>query len=112
MSVTIELRTKPEGNRREHWRRVLSRGKRQRRVVGMALLAHRPPKLPAVVTLTRLSAGELDDDNLRSALKRVRDAVAEWCGCGDSPKDPITWGYGQDKAPRGQQAVRIEWRSE
>lgn len=109
-SVTIELHTKPEGNRRQHWRRVHRRGVSQKVICRQILKQHRPPKLPATITLVRLSAGELDTDNLQSALKRVRDAVAEWCGCGDSPRDPLTWEYGQERTKPGHQAVRIEWR--
>lgn len=112
MSVTIELHTKPEGNSREHWRKVQQRAKSQKLIVGHVLKQHTPPALPAVITMTRLSFGEMDDDNLRSALKRVRDAVADWCGCGDSPRDPLRWEYGQEKTKRGHHAVRIEWRSD
>jgi hypothetical protein len=36
------------------------------------------------VTLVRLSPNQLDDDNLQSAFKHVRDAVFAWIACGDS----------------------------
>jgi len=54
-----------------------------------------------------VSPGE-KGDNLRGALKAVRDQVATWLGVDDA--DPrVTWEYGQavDGRPR-YQAVRIE----
>jgi hypothetical protein len=36
------------------------------------------------VTLVRLSPNQLDDDNLQSAFKHVRDATFAWIACGDS----------------------------
>ena len=33
--------------------------------------------LPAVVTLTRISAGRMDDDGLAAALKSIRDGIAD-----------------------------------
>lgn len=104
-------RTKPEGNQREHPLAVWRRGEAQKKAMWPWLRQHAPPKLPAVITLTRISMGTLDTDNLQSALKRIRDSVAEWCGCGDSPSDPIEWEYAQQKGPRGEQTILIEWRS-
>ena len=62
--------------------------------------------LPAVVTLTRYSAGTLDDDNLRGALKAVRDGIADALGVPDN--DPrIYFAYGQASSPRGSYAVHV-----
>ena len=59
------------------------------------------------VTLTRESAGILDDDNLRGALKAVRDGVADWLGIADN--DPrVTWRYEQRQVPRKTYAVEVE----
>jgi hypothetical protein len=63
--------------------------------------------LPARVTLTRISAGVLDTDGLCTALKRVRDGVADALGTGDGPKDPIKWDYAQRKGPAKMYAVEI-----
>lgn len=110
-SVTIHnMHTKPEVNAREHWRARQKRAQLHRCVVRENLCSCNPPRLPAVITLIRVSSGQLDDDNLAGAMKHVRDAVAEWCGCGDSPSDPLTWEYAQEKCKRGSYAVRIEWR--
>lgn len=71
----------------------------------LAFSGKTPPSLPAVVTLTRVGKRQLDDDNLAAAFKSIRDEVAVWLGCGDSPKDPIEWRYQQEA---GEYAVKIE----
>lgn len=86
-----------------HWRTTAAIRKRQRQTT--FLLA---PKfdIPAVITLTRVSAGVLDDDNLRPALKSVRDGIADKLGIADN--DPrVTWRYAQQKCKRGTWAVRV-----
>ena len=61
---------------------------------------------PLLVTLTRESAGILDDDNLRGAIKAIRDGVADWLGVPDN--DPrVTWAYAQRTVPRKQYAVEV-----
>lgn len=62
-------------------------------------------QLPCVVTLTRISPRLLDDDNLRPALKAVRDGVADRLGVDD--RDPrVEWRYAQRKG--AQKAVEVE----
>lgn len=105
MSLHVELpiATVSEANRRDHWRVKAKRVKCHR----MAAAAMCPlVPLPATVRLVRLSARVLDDDNLRGALKAVRDGVADRLGVDD--RDPrVTWLYDQERGkPIG--AVRIE----
>lgn len=61
-----------------------------------------------VVTLTRVSPRPLDDDNLRSALKSVRDAVATWLRIDDA-SPLVRWEYAQEKGPTP--LVRVEGRT-
>ncbi len=62
--------------------------------------------LPALVTLTRLSVGTMDDDGVVGALKAVRDGVADALGIDDA--DPrVTWRYDQKKVKRGEWGVLI-----
>ncbi len=71
-------------------------------------LRNRPlPPLPVVVTLTRISAGELDEhDNLRGAMKSIADEIAKQYDIPD--KDArFTWQYAQEKCKRGTYGVRI-----
>lgn len=108
IDITLPLRTKNPTNNRQHWRVVWKRSKKERgtaymltkqKIIGMTF--------PVVVTLTRLSAGELDDDNLRSSLKAIRDGVADAFGMADNDKR-LKFDYAQEKCKRGAYGVRIQ----
>ena len=81
-----------------------------------ALALRAPPSLGRargswVVRLTRAAPAELDDDNLSSAFKAVRDAVAAWLGVDDSPRSPVRWKYAQERVKhRAERLVRIDLR--
>ena len=103
-SITLPIHTGLGLNDRSHWAARAAKTKAARQA---AYLATKAQPLPCVVTITRLSAGELDDDNLRGASKAARDGVADRLGVND--RDPrVTWQYAQERAPRGTHAVRIE----
>ncbi len=105
ISFTVPIETKSASNLREHWRARHERTKTQRR----ATAYRTPPELKKlgpllVVTMTRVSPRSLDDDNLRGALKGVRDQVA--CALGvDDRSRLVRWEYGQE---RGEASVRVE----
>ena len=102
--LILPVMTVSEANRRDHWAVKAKRAKRHR-FVARALCP--PAALPCVVRLTRLSAGTLDDDNLRGALKAVRDGCADRLGIDD--RDPrVEWQYGQERAKGLMGAVRVE----
>ena len=102
-TVLLPLKTVSEMNVRTHWASRAKRMKSARRTA--AALCPRSP-LPVVVTLTRYSAGTLDDDNLRSALKGARDGCADALGCDDA--DPrLRFEYAQEKCKRGHFGVRV-----
>jgi hypothetical protein len=71
----------------------------------------RVPPLPLTITLTRVSAGTLDGDNLQHALKFCRDGVADWLalayGKGSDEQPGLTWAYAQAKGGRGEYAVEV-----
>lgn len=54
---------------------------------------------PVHCTLTRVSPGEFDDDNLGTAFKRIRDAICEALGFRDDKKRDgyLDWSYAQAK---------------
>lgn len=108
LDVTLPVRTVSEANTRGHWATRSRRVKAHRTAAHLALRSRvRDLTLPAVVVLTRCapSAG-LDDDNLRSALKAVRDGVADALGVDD--RDPrVRWEYRQERAPRGRWSVAV-----
>lgn len=120
-SVEFDLETKSEANQRFATKAGMfaksARVQKQRAAVRDVLAAHfEAPRLQLngavnklVVMLTRIAQGELDDDNLRGALKAVRDAIASWVGTND--RDPlIAWEYGQQRAAQHVYRVRVEIR--
>jgi hypothetical protein len=103
----LPIHTRSEANvaRHEHWRLTAKRAAGQRQTVFLALASwceyRRLPKPPCVVRLTRIAPRALDlGDNDRTALKHVRDGVADWLGIND--RDPrVTWEYTiRREAPR------------
>lgn len=104
VAVTLPVKTVSEMNQRGHWS---ARARRMKSARFAAFALCPAVALPCVVRLVRLSAGELDDDNLRSALKGVRDGVADRLGVPDN--DPrVRWEYGQERCKRGTYGVRLE----
>jgi len=120
MSVTVPIRTVSESNSREHWAKRAKRAKAQRGAVVLTLRSVTLGEVRnrwiyeacmlrgLVVTLTRIAPRALDDDNLRGALKAVRDGVADWLGLA-SDRDPrITWQYSQERGVPHEYAVRVD----
>lgn len=110
--VTLPIRTLSEPNVRSHWAEKAKRTASNRTVVALALRPHvRAMGLPVVVELTRLSSGTLDDDNLRGALKAVRDGVADALGLrDDSDEKRVSFDYRQRLVKRGTYGVEISVR--
>lgn len=109
MKLHIEMSTVSELNQREHWGNRHQRRKVQRDLIAWSFHLHheKPPPLPVVVKLTRVAPRSLDCDNLRGALKAIRDEVAKQLGIDDA--DPrVTWQYDQRKGDVREQAVEIE----
>jgi len=102
-SVTVELwglRLQSISNQRLHWAALSSQKKKQRIAVRWALAGKVVPLLDgeiAEVQLHRIGNRQLDDDNLGTAFKSVRDEVAAALGRDDGPKAPITWSYSQEQ---------------
>ncbi|AAQ54957.1 hypothetical protein Bcep22_gp23 [Burkholderia phage Bcep22] len=102
--LRLPLHTNNGLNAREHWAARSRRVKKERGLAGTVVPSF---ALPCTVTLVRISPGLLDDDNLRGALKGVRDGIADRLGVDD--RDPrVTWVYAQERA-KGY-AVRVELR--
>lgn len=97
LSFVVPIHTESMSNARLHWSVKAKAVQAQRR----ATAYRTPPALKAlgpllVVTLTRVSPRELDDDNLRGALKGVRDQVASALRVDDRSR-LVRWEYGQEK---------------
>lgn len=114
--VVIPLRTRSTLNQREHWATRARRNKRERNVVAMVLDSTLGPS-PFVflasyerqrVLLKRIAPRRLDDDNLRGALKAVRDEVAAFLGVDDGDAR-VEWLYDQARGEPRQYAVAIRF---
>ncbi len=100
MIVAIPMKLPSTANLREFWATKAKRNKSQRAAVALAMKARRQSMLEVVahltrglsleVTLCRVSPRELDDDNLASAFKSVRDEVARQLGIDDRSKQ-VAW---------------------
>ena len=100
----IPLRTGRGLNAREHHQVRAKRVRAERKAVAW-MLRGTPPPAPLIVTMTRIapSAG-LDDDNLISSCKAIRDEIAKWLGVDD--KHPSVKYVCQQR--RGPWAVGIQ----
>jgi hypothetical protein len=108
IEVELPLRVESVANLREHW---AVKGKRTKLHRHTACVLGPSHPLPVVVTLTRIAPRALDDDNLRSGFKAIRDGVADRLGVDD--RDPrIEWRYAEKRGNPKQYAalVRIEPR--
>jgi len=111
VDVTLPIRTFSEANMRDGWRRHASRKREQRGITRLALRPRvRGLPLPVVVTLTRSSPRRLDDDNLRGALKHVRDGVADALGLEDDSDPRVLWLYRQAAGPHGVRILVVRAR--
>lgn len=109
--ASIPVRTVSITNEREHWRVKADRA-RQHRATARIVLGQvgERPTLPVVVELVRIAPRPLDDDNLRGALKSVRDGIADWLGVDD--RDPrVQWAYGQRKGAPKAYGVEVGVRA-
>jgi len=106
-ALLVPMRTGRGLNDRMHHmeRHRVNKGE-QELVLWSLALSRAKRHAPCVVRLTRVAPGTrpLDDDNLRGALKNVRDAVAKWLGIDDGDSR-VTYAYKQERGPWG---VRIE----
>ena len=107
-AVLIPVKTVPGLNAREHWRVRAKRVKNERGITwGLIYHKVKTAPLPIIVTMTRVSAGELDGDNLQGALTGVRDSIADAYGVDD--RTPlIEWRYAQQKCKKGLFGVIVE----
>ncbi len=102
VGVRLDIPTPPQGNRRGHTRATAGRVKAQRSLAAQLLRtrALAPTGGSLAVLLTREGPRTLDDDNLRTTLKAVRDGVADWLGRDDGSAT-VVWLYDQRRGADG-----------
>ena len=122
MLVTFPYIMRSEANTRSHWaarHRRASEGRELATLYLRMVMATEPaPEMPVVVTLTRISPRQLDEDNLSRAFKAIRDGVADallptnvgnqhrrWA---DDSDGQILWLYAQRKGEPKEHAVEIK----
>lgn len=109
---SVEVKTTNDLNSRQHWRPVAKRAKAQRAASAAASMSafavQGRPELPCVVSMTRISRGELDDDAVPGSLKHIRDGIADVIGVDDRKREIVRYECHQErgKAP----SVRVEIR--
>ncbi len=125
IKIELPIKTVSEANSSEHWTKKAERHKYQQYLLNWGFRPYKNSiQLPCIVKLIRLSPRTLDDDNLRTAFKYVRDEISEILIPekkkyylskqgravpikGRADDDPrIKWEYDQEKCKI--QAIRIE----
>ena len=94
MRFSIPIKLPSLANMRLYWRRMASLKKKQRLTTKLCMLGVTIPPPPLLVTITRVGPRILDDDNLASACKYVRDQIAATVGIDDG-SSLYTWRYEQ-----------------
>lgn len=103
MSETVlPIRIESVSNKRWHWT-TRARLAKLHRLAALAVPVH---PLPCVVMLIRVAPRELDDDNLSSGFKALRDGIAKRLGVDD--RDPrVQWKYDQTRGRAKEYAARV-----
>lgn len=105
MKFHIPIKLPSLANARMHWKKMAALKQKQREATAVMLHVSGPiPALPLIVTITRIGPRVLDDDNLASSCKYVRDQIATAIGVDDG--SPLyTWRY---KQRAGHYGVEVE----
>lgn len=107
MTFYIPIRLPSLANERMHWRTLARLKKAQRRATLCCMVGKAIPPLPLIVTITRAGRRRLDDDNIASACKYLRDQIAAVVGVDDG--SPLyTWRYEQRVGKREPYGVDVE----
>lgn len=114
----IPIQTKGGTNAREHWATRARRVKKERGATADAFKVH--SVLNGIfggksmdadgykVTLTRISAGTMDEDNLGGVLKSIQDEVASQLGFSNDADEALRFERRQEKCRRGYYGVRVK----
>jgi hypothetical protein len=93
-------------NGREHWRATAKRAKAVRALARNLIKRHVVP-LPCSVRLVYVGPRQLDDDGVASAVKSLRDGVADALGVDD--RDPrVVWVPDQERGGVREYGARVE----
>lgn len=111
----LPLKTVSEANLSEHWTKSSARHKKQKLIVRLELLKHKPNiTIPCKIYLTRIAPRKLDSrDNLRMSFKWIVDAICDYITPGlaagrSDDNDQIDIHYFQEKGKAKEYAIRIQ----
>jgi hypothetical protein len=117
ISWRMAMETKSLANVHAHWRVRDTATKAHHGHVALTF----PTKLKGAgeyegnwtVRMVRIAPRELDNDNLRNALKATRDAVTKQLGFRDDRDPRLRWLYGQERGKPKEHAVVVQiWKEE
>ncbi len=117
MTITISLdgmklrslNSQLRGWNKGHLMAQVRKTKAEREMARLTMIGQRDRIEPAyIITLTRVAPRKLDDDNLRGALKAVRDGVADALRVEDNTP-LIHWEYKQEQAKEYAVLVEVRW---
>lgn len=106
IEVPMSLPTRANWGSKGHWHRAKLVSE-QHRAMALWFAQVSKPELPVTVQLVRVSPRELDQDNLRGALKATVDFLAAWLGLPNDRDPRVRWLYGQAKGEKKHQALRV-----
>ena len=104
MRFQIPIRLPSLANTRMNWRAMAHLKGKQKVATLVCMAGLVIPPLPLVITITRIGPRKLDDDNLASACKYIRDKIADMVGVDDG-SSLYTWRYEQEV---GKYSVDVE----
>lgn len=99
----LPIRIESVANLREHWTVKHKRNQAHRKA---AIVIPKGLPLPAIVYMTRIAPRALDDDNLVSAFKALRDGIAARFGLPDNHPD-LTWHCAQRRGTPREYAAEV-----
>lgn len=109
----VPVKTVSEANSRDHWAKRNRRKLAQQTAVWACWLEAakgQRVKLPCSVRLLRIAPKVLDDDNLKSAFKGIRDEIARRLGVDDGSSQ-VRFEYDQVAIGEHSYNVKVEVRS-
>jgi hypothetical protein len=110
LKLFLPIITVSEANTSQHWTKKRKRICAQKTEIFYALFNVKIEK-PCTISLIRCGGRKLDDDNLVSSFKYIRDAIAEninpGLAIGRADDDPlIKWEY--EQVNKGKKGIKIE----
>jgi hypothetical protein len=108
ISVAVPVRLRNTANSREHWRATAKRAKLVRETTRRLIQGATSGKtFPLIVRLVYVGPRQLDDDGVASAVKSLRDGVADALGVDD--RDPrVVWVPDQERGRVREYGARVE----